>query len=69
MRGVGDREDLKNQRSKALAYQVALLMRCSELPDQGEWITGKRDRQAYIRKFNEKWDKVDAALARTRAKK
>ncbi|WP_300009678.1 hypothetical protein [uncultured Roseobacter sp.] len=45
---------------------TAFLMRQRDLPDFKEWVTGTRDRAAFVQKWTAQWDKIDAALAASR---
>lgn len=62
MRGA----QLRILRERALAFEAAVLPYHKKPPSFEEFVGLPKDRSAYVREFESKWDKVDAALRRSK---
>lgn len=60
MRGA----QLRTQRERALVWAGALLPYQKAPPSFEEFVGLPKDRSAYVREFEARWDKVDAVLRR-----
>jgi hypothetical protein len=58
---ASERADIQ---TRASAFMTAALIRAQKLPDVEEWVSGKKNKEAEMRRWVEAWDKVDAALSR-----
>lgn len=64
MRGA----ELRAQRERALVWTGALLPYQKKPPSFEEFVGLPKDRSAYVREFEARWDRVDAALAKVGAR-
>lgn len=64
MRGKSIAAERTDVQIRASAFMTAALIRAQKLPDVEEWVSGKKNKAAELRRWVEAWDKVDAALSR-----
>lgn len=64
MRGKSLEAERLDVQARASAFMIAALIRAQKLPDVEEWVSGKKSKEAEMRRWVEAWNKVDAALSR-----
>lgn len=60
MRGA----ELRMQRERSLVWAGALLPYQKKPPTFEDFVGIRRDRTAYVREFEDRWDRLDASLRR-----
>ena len=60
MRGA----EMRMQRERALVWDGALLPYQKKAPKFEDFVGIRRDRAAYVREFEDRWDRLDASLRR-----
>lgn len=63
MRGAA----IRHQRERSVAWMTAMLPNLKKPPTYQDYVGVKEDRAAYVRRFNEEWDRLDRAIGRSRA--